>query len=113
MAETAVRAKHAQGRNCVRGQLIGRGLQPRDGSAEMRFGCVPELDDQRMPLECLLNDPALDACAASVNEPNFNKPSLVRGADVLLDHGGDIARSKGVQVKLRFDGDAVGHLGAG
>ena len=62
-----------------------------------------------MPLQCLLDDPALDAFAAPVDEPDFTETGFVRGADVLLDHGGDIARSKGVQIELRFDGDAVGH----
>lgn len=61
-----------------------------------------------MTVERLLDDPALDAFAASVDEPNFTKSGLVRRVDVFLDNGGDVARSKRVQVELRFDGDAVG-----
>ena len=73
----------------------------------MRFRCVPERDDQRMAVERLLDDPTLDALAASVDEPDFAKSGLVRRVDVFLDNGRDVARSKGVQVELVFDRDAV------
>jgi len=52
----------------------------------MRLGCVPELDDQWMPLECLLDEPALDALAAPVNQSYFPESLFVGGFDVLGDH---------------------------
>jgi len=54
--------------------------------AQMRLGCVPKLDDQWMPLECLLDEPALDALAAPVNQSYFPESLFVGGFDVLGDH---------------------------
>ena len=75
----------------------------------MRLCRVPELLDERMVLERLLNDAALNALAAAVNQPDLTKTSFVCRRDVLLDHRGDVARRERVQVELVFDGDAVGH----
>ena len=75
----------------------------------MGFGSIPELDDQRMPLERLLDDAALNAFAATMNQADLTQASLVSGCDVLLDHGCDVTRGERVQVQPIADGNAVGH----
>jgi hypothetical protein len=62
-----------------------------------------------MPLEGLLNDPALNTLPATVNEANFAEASVVRGVDVLLDHRPGITRCEGVQVEGLFDWNAMSH----
>ena len=51
----------------------------------MGLRSVPELDNERMVLECLLNDSALNTFAASVNQSHFAQARFVRGSDVLDD----------------------------
>ena len=51
----------------------------------MRFRGVPEFDDERMPLERLLHDAALNALAAAVNQPDLTQSGVVRRVDVFLD----------------------------
>ena len=70
---------------------------------------VPEFDNQRMPLEHLLHDAALDAFAAAVNQAHLTEAELVRGVDVLLDDRRDVTRREGMQVDMVFDGKAVRH----
>ena len=78
----------------------------------MRLGSIPELDDERVAFEDLLNDAALNAAPAAVNQTHLAQPSFCRRGDVLLDHGLDITRSKGVKVQRVFnrDSDAQGLL---
>ena len=69
-----------------------------------------------MLLEDGLDDRALRAAAASVNQAKFPQAGLVRGAYVLIDDGRDVARRERMEVELPFDGDAVriprfGHAG--
>jgi hypothetical protein len=75
----------------------------------MRFRGIPEFGDERMPLECLLNDASLNALAAAVNQPDLAKSGFVCRVDVLLDNGRDVARRERVKVEVVFDRDAVGH----
>ena len=58
----------------------------------MRRGIVPELGDERMPFERLLHDGALGAAAAAMHEAELSKAGLMRGVDVFLDDGRDVAR---------------------
>ena len=51
--------------------------------AQMRLGCVPELLDQRMGAEHTLDDGALHALAATVNQPHLAQPGLVGRVGVL------------------------------
>ena len=76
--------------------------QPGDRCAEVRLGGVPELHDERMLLECLLDDAALNAPAASMNQPDFAKTGLVGGADVLGDDGSHVARCEGMEIEGGF-----------
>ena len=61
-----------------------------------------------MPLEGGLDDAALHAGAAAVNQPHLAQAGLVRGLDVLLDDRPDVARMEGVEVERAFYGDVVG-----
>ena len=85
--------------------------QPCDGGAQVGFARVPELDDQRMPFERLLDDPPLHALAAPVDEAHLAQARLVGGVHVLFDEGLDVAGSKGVEIERRLDRHAVGHAG--
>ena len=86
---------------------VGSIDQAGDCGAEVRLRRVPELHDQRMFLERLLDDAALNALAASVDQPHFAEPGFVRGTDVLLDDGCDVARRERVKVERVFDRDLV------
>ena len=82
----------------------------------MRGGVVPEFCDQRVLLQGRLDDRALGAAAASVNQPKLPQAGVVRGAYVLVHDGRDVAWREGMEIELRFDGDAVriprfGHAG--
>ena len=65
----------------------------------MRFRRVPELHHERVVLEGLLDDAALDAFAATVNQPDLAQTCFVRRGDVLGDDRGDVARREGVEVE--------------
>jgi len=71
----------------------------------MRLGGIPELDDERVAFEGLLNDAALHAAAAAVNQAYLAQTSFRRRVDVLLHHRFNVARSKGVKVQRVFDRD--------
>ena len=82
----------------------------------MRGGVVPELCDQRMLLQDRLDDRPLRAAASAVNQTKLAQSGLVRGAYVLVNDGRDVAWREGVEIEVRFDGDAVriprfGHAG--
>ena len=76
----------------------------------MGSGVVPELGDKRMLIERSLDQPALDAAAAAVDQPHFPEPRLVRGTHIFLHDVHDITRRKGVQVKEVFDRKLVHRL---
>ncbi len=56
-----------------------------------------------MLFERSLNDPALDAAAAAMNQSHFPKPCLVRRVYVFFDDRFDIARMEGVQIERVLD----------
>ena len=74
----------------IRTKARGRG-------AQVGLGGIPEFLDQRVALQRLLDDAALDALAAPVNETDLAEPRLVGGADVLFDHRLDVARREGAR----------------
>jgi hypothetical protein len=73
----------------------------------MGFRRIVEALDERVPLQGGLDDAALHAGAAAVNQPHFAQAGLVRGLDVLLDDGPDVARVEGVKVEGALDRDSV------
>jgi len=72
---------------------------------EMCLRRVPEFDDERMLLERVLDDAALHAFPASVNQAHFAQTRLMRGVDVLLDDRRNITRRERVEIDRVFDGD--------
>ena len=64
---------------------------------------VPELRDQRVIFKRLLNDPSLNAFAASVNQTHLAQAGFMRGGDVLGDDRRHIARCERVEVERVFD----------
>jgi len=78
--------------------------QSRDRRAQVGLRGVPEFHDERMVLERVLNDAALDACAASMNQSHFAQARFVRRGDVLLDDRRDVARRERVEIDRVFDG---------
>jgi len=87
--------------------------QARHGGAKMGFSGVPELRDQRMPLERLLHDPALDPLAAAVYEADFAETRFMGCAHVLFHDRLDIPRRERVQIQVIFNRNAVGHFKSG
>ena len=76
----------------------------------MSVGVVPEPFDERMTIECDLDDVALDALTPSVDDPEVAQSGLVCRADVFVDDRGDVARGKRVKIELRLDRDPVHHV---
>ena len=81
----------------------------RAGGSQVGLGGIPELLDERVALERLLDDAALDTLAASVDEPYLAEARRVRGGDVLVHDRCDVAGIEGVKIEGAFDGDPVGH----
>src|SRR5258706_15957815 len=73
----------------------------------MRCCVIVERLDVWMTIENRLNDPALHATPASVNDANLAKPRADGRLDVSLDDRRDVARRERVQVDVILDGDAV------
>jgi hypothetical protein len=75
----------------------------------MRCRIVEKLNHERMPLERLLHDAALDADTAAVYEPHFAQTGGMGFGDVLFDDRRDIARREGMQIDHAFyrNGDRV------
>ena len=60
-------------------------VQAGDGCAQVGLGSVPELRDEGMPFECLLDDSALDPFAAAVDQPHLAEPGGMGLVHVLFD----------------------------
>lgn len=83
------------------------GLHAKAGhrGTEVRLRGVPEFRHEGMVFQCLLHDAALNALAASVNQPHLAQACFVCRGHVLGDDGGDVARREGVEVDRVFDGN--------
>ncbi len=95
-------------KDSARGSSGGSGArgQARDRCAEMGIVIVPEFDDVRVAFKGRLNDAALDAGAASVDQAHFRQAgSSCRGHEFIND-GYDVARGERVEIELAFDGDS-------
>ena len=73
--------------------------QPGHRGAEVRFRRIPELLDEGMIFQRLLDDAALNTLAASVNQAHLSEAGFVCGGDVLGDDRRDVARREGMQVE--------------
>jgi len=83
--------------------------ESRDRCSEVRLGSIPEFDHERVTVERLLNDAALDAAATAVNEPNLAKPAFPGSGHVLLDDRLDVARTEGMQIENVLNRDVPRH----
>jgi hypothetical protein len=70
-----------------------------DRGAQVSPGIVPELADERVLIERSLDQGTLHATATAVNQPDLAESSLMRCAQILLNHFDDIPRRKGMQVE--------------
>lgn len=75
----------------------------------MGISGVPELNDERMPIECPLYEAALDTATPTVDEAYFSVAGLVRRAQVVIHHGYDVPWVEGVQIDRVVDGETVDH----
>ena len=73
----------------------------------MRFRRVRKRRHQWVVPQHLVDSRPLNPDPAAVNQPDLAKPGVMRGADVLVDDGWDIARRESVQVDRLFDWDAM------
>ena len=60
-----------------------------------------------MPLECRLDDAALHASAAAVNQSYLAQAGLLGGADVFVDDRRDVSSGEGMQVECVLDRNAM------
>jgi len=67
---------------------------------------VPEFDDTRMTVQGSLDDAALHAAAAAMDQPDFTETGGGRRVDICLHDRWNIAGREGVQIKFGFDGDS-------
>lgn len=88
---------------------FGLRTKPRDRGPQVRLGGVPELLDERVAFERLLDDAALDPLAAAVNQAYLAEAGFVGGADVLIDDRFDVAGLEGVEIEDAFDRNPVVH----
>ena len=80
--------------------------QARDRRAEMGLVIIPEFDDVRVAFKGRLDDAALDAGAASVDQAHFLQAGSRCCGHEFINDGCDVARGERVQIELTFDGDS-------
>src|SRR6266576_6975317 len=66
-----------------RGIQPGSGHQESNRRAEMRIGIIKEFGDERVVVEELLHNAALDALASPVDKTHLSQASGVRGVNVV------------------------------
>ena len=81
------------------------GFQDGNSCAQMRRGIVKKFQHERVPFERLLDDAALYADAAAVDEAHVVESCRMRFVDVVRDDRGDVSRRERVQVEGAFDRD--------
>src|SRR5439155_8925791 len=67
-------------------------LESRNGGAQVSGRIIPKLQDAWVSIECCLDDPALHAQAAPVNQADFTQAGRGGGIDVVVDDSGYVAR---------------------
>jgi hypothetical protein len=87
------------------GRRVGSPAQNRDRGPEMGAGIIEELDYERMAVQGLLHDTALNTLSAPVDQANGAQAGLMRRIEVLLDDRRNISGGEGVEVEAVPDGD--------
>lgn len=77
----------------------------------MGLRCVPELDNQRVAIECRLHKSSQDTGATPVDQPDLAQAGMVGCRDVLVDERSGIRGRERVEVERRFDRDVDGEVG--
>jgi hypothetical protein len=78
--------------------------QAHDRRTKMRLCGIPELRDQRMGAQVTLDGRALDALAATVDQPHDVEACGVSGVEIVVDNGEDVPRREGMQIDRVLDG---------
>jgi hypothetical protein len=79
----------------------------------VRFVIVPELDDLGVPFEGCLDDAALDAAAASVDDAHLMEAGGGCCIDVFVNDRGHVARRERVKIELVLDRNSQRLFGHG
>ena len=82
--------------------------QPSHRCAEVRLRGVPELDDEGVLLQGLLDDAALNALSATMDQTHLVEACVVSGRHIFGHDRCDIAGCEGVQIQGAFDRNAHG-----
>jgi hypothetical protein len=85
--------------------------QSTHGRAQVGPRVVPERRDEVVAIEDGLDDAALNASAAAVDESDLGQAPLVCRPHVLVDDRGDVPGCERVKIEFRVDGDDVGGRG--
>jgi hypothetical protein len=73
----------------------------------VRTQVILECLHQRVAVQRLLDDASLNANTAAVHQSHFAEACPVSFVDVLLDEGGDVPGSEGMEIEFGLDRDAV------
>jgi hypothetical protein len=65
----------------------------------MRVGIIKEFGDERVVVEELLHNAALDALPSSVDKAHLSQPGGVRGVNVVTHDRRDVFRNKSVEIE--------------
>ena len=91
------------------GRLVrGAAQKPRDRRAQMGCRIVPEFSDLWMPVERGLDNPALNATAAAVNDTDLPEARDRRRLHVFVHDRCHVLRGERVKIELRFNRDTNG-----
>ena len=71
----------------------------------MRVGIIKEFGDERVVVEQLLHNAALDALPASVDKTHFSQAGGMGGVNVVTYDRRDIFRNKRVEIETAVDGN--------
>jgi len=70
----------------------------------MRVGIIKEFGDERVVVEELLHNAALDPLPSSVDQAHLSQPGGVRGVNVVTNDRRDVFRNKSVEIEAAVDG---------
>jgi len=71
----------------------------------VRLRRIPERQHEVVSVEQAVYGRPLHAFASSVDQPNHREPCFLRGVQIIVDDGDDIARLERVKVDRLFDGN--------
>ena len=87
------------------GNAVGRSREDRNSCAQVRGRIVEKFHYERIAFERVLHDPALDSPPSPVDQTHLTQAGRMRGAEVLMNDGRDVARREGMQIERVLDRD--------